>query len=480
MPKKEQEASQANNFTELQVQSYNRFEVLMKNSSDSVIVQKLDGKILEWNKGAERMYGYTREEALGMNINDLTHPDNLAEQQNYYESLAADSEDTIDFETQRKTKDGSIKNIWLTATRLREKPSDIILTTGQESNKPDYITLVERDITDRNRIVNELAQEKRILRASLESSQDGILVVNEEGIILSHNQRFAEMWGIAPDEILSSSGNVLINNLQEKFANPEEYKIRLQYFFNNPKEKSREDVVLKDGRIFDRYSSPVIDSDGTHHGRIWFFHDVTNRRETENKLKQSLTGTIEVISQIVELKDPYTSGHQKNVSKLSIEIGKILGFSNEQIENIERSALIHDIGKIGIPSDILSKPTRLSLNEYALIKEHPQSGFNTLVNSGLSETICLGVLQHHERLDGSGYPKGLKDNEIVIEAKIIGVADVVDAMSSHRPYRPALGIDAALAELTKYRGILYDSVVVDACLGVFKQGFSFDFDKENL
>jgi PAS domain S-box-containing protein/putative nucleotidyltransferase with HDIG domain len=208
---------------------------------------------------------------------------------------------------------------------------------------------------------------------------------------------------------------------------------------------------------------------------------IAERKLAENELKQilsklrrSLAGTVDIISQIVEMRDPYTSGHQKKVSHLARKIGQKMGLPNEQIEEIRLVGLIHDIGKIVVPSEILSKPTKLSLIEFSLIKAHVQLGFDVLEKTELSQAIKQAVFQHHERLDGSGYPQGLKGKEILLEARILAVADVVEAMASHRPYRASLGIDVALAEIVKNKSILYDPMVVDTCLAIINQGYKFD------
>jgi len=191
--------------------------------------------------------------------------------------------------------------------------------------------------------------------------------------------------------------------------------------------------------------------------------------------KRAMDATIETMSKIVEAKDPYTAGHQQRVSQLSTAIAKELNLSPDKVEGIRIASLIHDIGKIGLPTEILSKPSKLSDLEFSLIKEHSQIGYDILKSIDFSYPVANIVLQHHERLNGSGYPQELKGEDILPEAKIIGVADVVEAMSSHRPYRPALGIDAALEEITQNRGILYDPEVVDACLKLFKEkGFKFE------
>jgi len=199
------------------------------------------------------------------------------------------------------------------------------------------------------------------------------------------------------------------------------------------------------------------------------------RRQAEERLKNTLDAAIETMSKIIEVKDPYTAGHQQRVSQLTTAISKELNFSPDKIEGIRIASLIHDIGKISVPTEILSKTTTLSDIEFSLIKGHSQAGSDILKAIDFSYPVANIVLQHHERLDGSGYPQGLKSDEILPEARIIGVADVVEAMSSHRPYRPSLGIDAALEEISQNRGILYDPEVVDICLRLFKEkGFKLE------
>ncbi|MEQ1673763.1 MAG: HD-GYP domain-containing protein, partial [Candidatus Nitrotoga sp.] len=172
---------------------------------------------------------------------------------------------------------------------------------------------------------------------------------------------------------------------------------------------------------------------------------------------------------IVEMRDPYTAGHQVRVADLAMAIAKQMGLPDEQAHAIHLAGMVHDLGKIQIPAEILSKPGKITGIEYSLIKFHPQAGYDILKGINFPWPIAQMVLQHHERLDGSGYPQGLKGDAILLEARILSVADVVEAMSSHRPYRPGLGIEVALAEITKQRGIYFDPQVVDACLVLFRE-----------
>ena len=191
--------------------------------------------------------------------------------------------------------------------------------------------------------------------------------------------------------------------------------------------------------------------------------------ERTSELQKTLSGVICALTMTVEYKDPYTAGHQQRVSDLAHAIAKKMGFSRDKIMGIRMAGVLHDIGKIAIPSEILSKPTRLSKTEFDLIKNHSQVGYDILKSIKFPWPLSQIVLQHHERMDGSGYPNGLLGKEILIEAKILGVADVVEAMASHRPYRPALGIDKALEEISINKGKLYDTEAVNACLKIFKE-----------
>jgi len=191
-------------------------------------------------------------------------------------------------------------------------------------------------------------------------------------------------------------------------------------------------------------------------------------------LKKSLEQIIIAIVKVAEMKDPYTTGHQVRVSQLTTAIAKKMKLSEDRVESLRIASLIHDIGKVAIPTEILTKPTKLTEQEFSLIKNHPVICYDCIKDIDFSGKVAEIVLQHHEKLDGSGYPKGLKDKEILPEAKILCVADVVEAMSSHRPYRPALGIDKALEEISMNKGKLYDPDVVNACIKLFKEeGFKF-------
>lgn len=220
----------------------------------------------------------------------------------------------------------------------------------------------------------------------------------------------------------------------------------------------------------------IRDHDGTLIGIHGVSRDISKRKEIEKKLEESLvrlqkalSATVRVVSATIGFRDPYTVGHERRVAGLARSIALEMKLPKDTIEGIGIAATIHDLGKISVPAEILSKPTRLTDIELAIVKTHPQCGYNILKDIEFPWPVARIIHEHHERIDGSGYPCGLTGDEMLIESRILAVADVVEGMASHRPYRPALGIDAALEEITKHRGIFYDPAVVDACLLLFKE-----------
>lgn len=186
-------------------------------------------------------------------------------------------------------------------------------------------------------------------------------------------------------------------------------------------------------------------------------------------LMEASAGVVSLLAKVIEYRDPYTAGHQRRVGNLAAEIAVSMGLSNKQVEDVRIIGYVHDVGKIVVPSEILSKPGRISDVEMALIKEHAQAGYEMIVEAGLPKEFAMAVGQHHERFNGTGYPNQLKNNEVSLEAKILIVADVVEAMISHRPYRPARTLEMAIQEIEQNKGILYDPEVVDACMKLLKQ-----------
>jgi HD-GYP domain-containing protein (c-di-GMP phosphodiesterase class II) len=193
------------------------------------------------------------------------------------------------------------------------------------------------------------------------------------------------------------------------------------------------------------------------------------------EMHKIIEGTVNIITKVVEIRDPYSMGHQQRVSKLAMAIAQEMKLSQDKINGTKIASLVHDIGKVNLPTEIISKPSKLIEVEFNLIKNYPKVGYDILKKVDFPWPIAEIVLQHQEKIDGSGYPRGLKGDKICIEAKILGVANVVEAMSSYKSYRPALSIDEALAEISKNKNILFDPEVVDTCTKLFKEkGFKFN------
>ncbi|MCK4309709.1 MAG: PAS domain S-box protein, partial [Candidatus Atribacteria bacterium] len=346
----------------------------------------------------------------------------------------------------------------------------VILLRGQnEIKNPDFIeTFIKQAAIalQRKNAEEALRQSQQEFISIFRDNPEAIVYVDEKETILDINSRFFELFGYTLEEIKGKNINSGIIHPPEKIIEGKDLdnKALSKGYINFETIRKKKDSTLFPVSIS---GSPIV-VNGRPRGMIGIFMDITNRKTTEEQLKESfkklqktMEDSIEAISLVTEARDAYTAGHQRKVSKLSVALAKEMGFPQDKVEGIKIAALIHDVGKINLPAEILSKPGKLSEIEFSLIKNHSQKGYEILKTIDFSWPVAEIVLQHHEKVNGSGYPRGLKGDEILLEAKIICVADVVEAMSSHRPYRPALGIDKALEEISQNRGIFYDPEVVD-------------------
>jgi PAS domain S-box-containing protein/putative nucleotidyltransferase with HDIG domain len=243
------------------------------------------------------------------------------------------------------------------------------------------------------------------------------------------------------------------------------------------------ELLRRDGSTVwvDTTVTVMRDEEGRPVQFLGVLRNITRRKQAEEqlqdslrKLSKTLEGTIQAIRSIVDTRDRYTAGHQQRVNELACAIAEAMGLSSEQVQAVHVAGLLHDVGKILLPTEILTKPGRLNEIEFAMVRTHPKAGYKILESIEFPWPIAKMVLQHHERMNGTGYPDGLRGEEILLEARVLAVADVVEAMSSHRPYRPALGLDKALDEIVQNKGTLYDETVADACVRVFRErGFCF-------
>jgi PAS domain S-box-containing protein len=322
--------------------------------------------------------------------------------------------------------------------------------------------------------------QREFLRPLMENALDVITVLDVEGFIRYQSPSVERALGYERAELIGKSFFEFIHpddvpNVAEAFNGSLRVPgciVSLEFRFQH-KDSSWCTLEVMAKNLLD---NPTVE------GIVLNSRDITERKRVEEELRQgfeklqrSLDGIIAALATITEKRDPYTIGHQKRVTRLACAIAEEMGLPTEQIEGIRVAGTIHDIGKIGAPFEVLNKPGQLNVSEFGLVQAHPQIGCDLLKTTGFPWPVAQILLQHHERMDGSGYPKGLAGRNILLEARILGVADVVEAISHRRSYRPALGVDQALEEILRNKGILYDPEVVDACLKLFtEKGFTFE------
>ena len=355
------------------------------------------------------------------------------------------------------------------------------LTLGQVKTLSILVSIVA-PLLESSWLYEKVSQAQKKYQDIFDNAVEGIFQTTPDGRFLTANPALARMHGYSsPEEIISSITDIA-HQLYVEPAQHQEFQ----------------DLLKETGEV-KNFEAPMKRKDGTliwvsmntravrdAKGNILYVEgtaeDITDRKKSEETLARHIEGLrmatggiIDVITAAVELRDPYTSGNQKRVSSLARAIAKEMGLPVEQVDGIRMAGTIHDLGKISIPSEILSKPTKLLEMEFSIIKAHPQTGYDILKDIDFPWPIAQIVYQHHERIDGSGYPQGLKGEETLIESRVLAVADVVEAMASYRPYRPALGIDKALEEIAQNKGILYDADAVEPCVRLFREkGFSFE------
>ncbi len=328
------------------------------------------------------------------------------------------------------------------------------------------------------RSLEELRSLKEFNERLVQSMSEGVALDDTDGVIIYANPAFGELVGLRPEEIVGRHWTEFV---------PKEHRQRVREALAQRREgkagRYRLELLRADGKRV-----PVLVSGGPRFeegrfvGTQGVFTDITPLAQAEARLQSALDraesllqGAVAAAVRIIEKRDPYVADHSQRVAKLACAIARELGLPQERIEGLRMAAMLHDIGKVAIPAEILAKPGKLSETEFELVQTHPQVAAEILADIDFPWPVQEIIIQHHERLDGSGYPQGLKDGEIMLEARILAVADVVEAMAHHRPYRPALGIEAALAEIERGKGVLYDPDVVDACLRLFRErGFSWD------
>jgi PAS domain S-box-containing protein len=333
------------------------------------------------------------------------------------------------------------------------------------------------DITERKQAEKNLLESEERYRVVVENANESILINQDKKIVFA-NRAAVDSIGYSMEELTSGDFT--------KFVHPNDINMVLDYHIKRLNGKEVPAlysfrIVCKDRTIkWVELNGTIIEWEKKS-STLNFLKDITQSKLLEeeriksyNRIKKTLQATVQSIALLVETKDPYTSGHQQRVAQLAVAIAKEMGLTSDQQDFIYTASIIHDLGKVSVPSELLSKPTKLTEVEFNLIKTHSPSGYNILKDIDFPWPVANAVLQHHERMNGSGYPQHLQGDAILLEARILAIADVVEAISSHRPYRPSLGISFALDEISKNKGILYDANVVDACLKLFQEkNFAF-------
>ncbi|RZU47196.1 PAS domain S-box-containing protein/putative nucleotidyltransferase with HDIG domain [Fluviicoccus keumensis] len=438
------------------------YQSVFEHSMEAVFLTSPDGTIFAANPAACSLFGYSESEMLLLGRSALIDSSGPA---------------FAGFLEQRRHSGrarGEFEGIRADGGRFPVEVSSEQFSDDQDS--PRTIMIV-RDLTERKRTEQELIESQVLLGAIINSTADLIWSVDAETLTLVwFNRAFSEyFWAHHGVRVWHGMG------AEDLFLQQREVLVWRGLFLK----------VLEDGVLSTEYTSPIngivlqlnlslLKRDGKVFGISAFGRDITELRRSEQKiadyvrqLENSMQQTLLAVANMVEMRDPYTSGHERRVGIIAGDIARELGWPEEKCRNLELIATVHDIGKIAIPGDILTKPSRLTPIEYKLVQSHVERGYEILKDVDFPLPIAEIIYEHHERMDGSGYPRGLKGDQIRPEARILAVADVLESMASHRPYRPALGMDTAIREIEEHRGTWFDPVVVDAILRMIREkGYS--------
>lgn len=485
------------------VQTINKF---LQTSTDMIFSVDRDGRFLNTNNALSKELSYPGEELENRNLFEFIHPDDLDHTQGQISRVFQGKIIQL-MDYHLKTRKGPYIFVSMSACPLANTTGEVIGVLGIARNisgkkkqaeklRYEYSTLeqqlaeqarelgqantrLKQELKERQIAQEEASRARKEVEYLLQSSPAIICRSDLKTKVLYVNKRFEEFTGYSSEEVegrywpalglFPFDTGTLLRRMKEKLTNPSVKSMEVA-------------VKCKNGEI--KYVSgmgTVIFEKGRPIGFQVFAQDISERKDAEERadrstglLLKALEDMVEAMAYTVELRDPYTAGHQRRVAQLAFTIGAKLGLNDNLLVGIRLAGLVHDIGKIRVPAEILTHPDGLTTAEMSIIRTHPTVGYEIVKNIAFPWPIADAILQHHERLDGSGYPAGLKEKDIILEAKILAVADVVEAMASHRPYRPSLGIEKALDEIKTNRGILYDAGAVDCCVELFeKSGFIF-------
>jgi PAS domain S-box-containing protein/putative nucleotidyltransferase with HDIG domain len=438
---------------------FNQF--VLDHMSNPVLWITSEGGIDYVNQAAIDVLDYSKEELLSSKVFDIDDNFFQADWPEFWEKI-------------KKQKTSAVETVYKTKTS-KVFPVEVSINY-MCYNHSQHLCVVVRNLTERHRVENALRRSEEEKSLILDSLSEFVAYYDSKLNLLWVNKAVSEVVGEPPSRLIGLKWDQVWQKVNvETGVHPVKSVIQTGKFH-------KKEVTSKDGKSWLIRAYPVKSIEDKIVGIVEVALDISQRKSAEHQRQLNLTRTRRILEETVgalaatsERRDPYTAGHQKRVSQLACAIARELGFSHNRLEGIRMAANIHDVGKVYVPAEILSKPTTLTQLEFSIIQTHPQIGYDILKEIEFPWPIAKMVLQHHEKLNGSGYPNGIKSEEILVGAKILTVADVVEAMASHRPYRAALGINAALSEIEKGKGEFYDSEVVEICLKLFnRKKFKFE------
>ncbi len=442
---------------------YEIFRKFLMVSSDAVIITDMRGKIVFLSDKAMSLYG-------GKSVKEIRGKPSFDFLDDADKKKAAANRARI-------LKEGFVSGIEYGLELPNGKRAILRSNSAlikDAAGMPQFVITTIGDVTRSREIEETLQHSEEIFRNLMDTSPDAVVVTDMDSKIIYCSEQIKELTGYDCEEAMGrKAGEIIIQAGGEEFRGLKEEILKKGFI------KGLEYTVKRrNGREYTGEINAALlkNSKGKTRGILSIIRDVTEKKKVEQELKQSnamfkkvMEGIISAMEKLVEKKDMYTVGHQRRTAGLARTIGATMGLPREQLECIYIASIIHDIGKIFISGAILNKKARLTEYEYDIIKKHPEAGYEILKTIDFPWPLADIVLQHHERLDGSGYPYGLKGDRIYLESRIISVADVVEAITFERPYRPALGVDRALEEIESKKGALYDTEVVDICVELFRE-----------
>jgi len=445
-----------------------KYRSIFENAVEGIFQSTPDSRLIDVNPAMARIFGYASPKEMITGVASIGHQlYTNSENRHAFQQLLEEHGVVEGFVAQFYRKDGTM--LWGSLN---------VRAVKDESGKVLYYEGIMEDITARKKAEEGLKKSEEKYRNIFENAVEGIFQVTPDGRYLSVNPSLARIHGFSsPEEMI-----ILVTDIAHQLYVDPSRRAEMKRMMEEEGFVKDFEIMMRRKDLSLQWVSVTSHAIRDNSGMILYYEgtlqDITSSKFAEEELKQlkkTSGGIIEAMSLTVEMRNPGKSGHQKKVSNLTRAIAREMGLTHDMTECIGIAGVIHDIGEISVPVRVLNKPARLTGTEYSLIKAHPQSGYNILKKAELPYNVAEIVLQHHERLNGSGYPKGLKGIEILLEARILAVADVAEAITSQRPYRPALGINAALDEIKKNKGILYDAGVVEVCLKLFREKrFSFE------